>query len=133
MSGITVHAPQRSGDFVPYPVQDLRTPAYIVDMKVASANAARMLASAKALGVAIRPHVKTHKTVELALLQTGGVRKGITVSTLAEAAFFADRGWDDIQCVLVVIDLHTVPYGYRTDCINISSIDRTIEFLLSRI
>jgi D-serine deaminase-like pyridoxal phosphate-dependent protein len=63
---------------------------------VAKENADRMLALASSLGVAVRPHVKTHKTEAVALLQTGGAKRGITVSTLAEAEFYADRGWDDI-------------------------------------
>lgn len=47
-------------------------------------------------GCELRPHVKTTKTVEGALLQTGGSKRRITVSTLAEAGFFADAGFDDI-------------------------------------
>jgi len=55
-----------------------------------------MLGRAAGLGVRLRPHVKTHKTVGGALLQTGGRRSGIVVSTLAEAEHFADHGFDDI-------------------------------------
>lgn len=55
-----------------------------------------MRQKAKSSGVIFRPHVKTHKTVEGALLQHGGERGPITVSTLAEAEFFADNGFDDI-------------------------------------
>jgi len=40
--------------------------------------------------------VKTHKTVEGALLQTGGKKSCITVSTLREAEFFASHGFSDI-------------------------------------
>jgi len=47
-------------------------------------------------GVIFRPHVKTHKTEEVARLQHGGSIGPITVSTLAEGEFFADRGWRDI-------------------------------------
>jgi D-serine deaminase-like pyridoxal phosphate-dependent protein len=74
----------------------VRTPCYAVDLGIAKANADAMLATASALGVTIRPHVKTHKTVEVALLQTGGRRGGICVSTLAEADFFASRRFGDI-------------------------------------
>lgn len=78
------------------PLATLRTPCYAVDVDVARRNAERMLARSKDLGVALRPHVKTHKTIEGALLATGGERSRITVSTLAEARFFADGGFDDI-------------------------------------
>ncbi len=47
-------------------------------------------------GVAFRPHVKTHKTAEIARMQHSGALGPITVSTLAEAEFFADAGFGDI-------------------------------------
>ena len=47
-------------------------------------------------GVSFRPHVKTHKTVEIARMQHGGAAGPITVSTLAEGEFFADAGFEDI-------------------------------------
>lgn len=59
-------------------------------------NARKMLQRASELGVKLRPHVKTHKTIEVALWQTGGERSGIVVSTLAEARAYADAGFDDI-------------------------------------
>ena len=77
-------------------IDDLRTPCCVVDHAIASANAARMLGTAQRLGCKLRPHVKSHKTIEGALLQTGGIRERIVVSTLAEACFFADNGFDDI-------------------------------------
>jgi D-serine deaminase-like pyridoxal phosphate-dependent protein len=58
-----------------------------------------LICSARRRGVQLRPHVKTHKTVEGALLQTGGIRGRIVVSTLAEAFFFAEHGFDDILYV----------------------------------
>jgi hypothetical protein len=55
-----------------------------------------MRAKALASGVAFRPHVKTHKTIEIARMQHGGAIGPITVSTIAEAEFFADAGFRDI-------------------------------------
>src|SRR5947208_2409176 len=46
--------------------------------------------------VVFRPHVKTHKTIEVARMQVGNSSGPITVSTLAEAEFFAQHGFDDI-------------------------------------
>ena len=77
-------------------LDDLRTPAALVDLDVLERNAARMAERAAALGVRLRPHVKTHKTLEAAQLQVRGHFGGITVSTLAEAAFFAAGGFRDI-------------------------------------
>lgn len=81
---------------LPAPLAALRTPCCIVRRAIVERNCAAMLARAASLGVALRPHVKTHKTVEGALLQTGGRRGRITVSTIAEAEWFAARGFDDI-------------------------------------
>jgi D-serine deaminase-like pyridoxal phosphate-dependent protein len=55
-----------------------------------------MSARIATLGAALRPHVKTHKCVEVARIQTGGGAGGITVSTLAEARAFAAHGFKDI-------------------------------------
>lgn len=45
------------------PVVELPTPAFTVDLDVASRNAQRMQERCQALGVALRPHMKTHKTL----------------------------------------------------------------------
>lgn len=77
-------------------LEELPTPAALVDLDRLEANTARMAASVQKLGAALRPHVKTHKTVEAARFQVRGHFGGITVSTLAEARFFAAAGFKDI-------------------------------------
>jgi D-serine deaminase-like pyridoxal phosphate-dependent protein len=72
------------------------TPAFLVDRNIVEQNCARMRNKALASGVAFRPHVKTHKTIEIARMQHGGAIGPITVSTMAEAEFFADGGFGDI-------------------------------------
>jgi D-serine deaminase-like pyridoxal phosphate-dependent protein len=72
------------------------TPAFLVDEETVQANCDRMRAKAAASGVLFRPHVKTHKVLEVALLQGGGERGPITVSTLAEAELFAAHEFRDI-------------------------------------
>ena len=47
-------------------------------------------------GVSLRPHLKTAKSAEVGRLATAGEAGGITVSTLAEAEYFAGRGFHDI-------------------------------------
>jgi D-serine deaminase-like pyridoxal phosphate-dependent protein len=76
--------------------EHLPTPSALVERPVLLRNAARMKARARSLGVELRPHVKTHKCVEAARLQTAGWSGAITVSTLAEARAFAARGFLDI-------------------------------------
>ena len=75
---------------------ELKTPAFLVDLPKLKTNIRKMLARAGKHSVCLRPHVKTHKTVEIARLQTSDDASGITVSTLAEARFFQKAGFDDI-------------------------------------
>jgi D-serine deaminase-like pyridoxal phosphate-dependent protein len=75
---------------------DLPTPSFLVDRPTLNRNCARMRDKALASGVAFRPHVKTHKSVEIGRIQHGGAAGAITVSTLAEAEVFAKDGFRDI-------------------------------------
>jgi len=75
---------------------DLPTPALILDRGVLAANCAKMAQRAAALGVRLRPHLKTAKSAEAARIATAGQFGGITVSTLAEARYFAERGFRDL-------------------------------------
>lgn len=77
-------------------IHDLRTPAFLIDLEKFTANCQMALQTAERLGVRLRPHVKTHKTLEGARLQVGDTSGPITVSTLAEAEFFGDAGFGDI-------------------------------------
>jgi len=75
---------------------NVSTPALLLDREIVHRNCDRMLAKARASGVGFRPHVKTHKTVEVGRMQHGGAVGPITVSTLAEAEHFARDGFRDI-------------------------------------
>jgi D-serine deaminase-like pyridoxal phosphate-dependent protein len=77
-------------------ISDLPTPAALVDLDQLERNAARMADKARRLGVRLRPHVKTHKCIEIARIQTDLHFGGVTVSTLAEAQAFASGGFTDI-------------------------------------
>jgi D-serine deaminase-like pyridoxal phosphate-dependent protein len=74
----------------------IKTPSLVLDVERVRRNAARMSGRIKGLGAALRPHVKTHKCVEVARIQTEGQPGGVTVSTLAEARAFAAHGFRDI-------------------------------------
>lgn len=76
--------------------QELQTPSLILDIARVRRNAERMAAKATALGVLLRPHIKTHKCIEVARIQTAGNSGAITVSTLEEARAFAANGFDYI-------------------------------------
>ncbi|WP_439561924.1 alanine racemase [Roseinatronobacter sp.] len=72
------------------------TPALLLDEKRMMQNIARLARRAERLGVSLRPHVKTAKSVDVARRLTGGASGPITVSTLAEAEVFFDAGHYDI-------------------------------------
>jgi D-serine deaminase-like pyridoxal phosphate-dependent protein len=82
---------------------DLATPSLLVDADRLEANLGRMSARARELGVALRPHIKTHKCVEIGRRQRAFGIAGITVSTLYEAQVFADHGFTDITWAFPVI------------------------------
>ncbi len=64
---------------------DLDTPALYVDLDVLERNIARMQGQCRAWGVALRPHVKTHKIREIAQMQLDAGAIGITVAKVGEA------------------------------------------------
>ena len=64
---------------------DLDTPALYVDLDVLERNIVRMQEQCRAWGVALRPHVKTHKIAEIAKLQLDAGAIGITVAKVGEA------------------------------------------------
>jgi D-serine deaminase-like pyridoxal phosphate-dependent protein len=80
----------------PETIFDLTTPALLLDRPRLQANAARMLGKAQSLGVTLRPHVKTSKSIDVLKVLAGGARVPITVSTLAEARYFFAHGVTDI-------------------------------------
>lgn len=74
----------------------LDTPEIVIDLDVVERNARRLQEALDERGVALRPHVKTHKSPELARIQVEAGARGITVGNLGEAEVFAEAGFDDI-------------------------------------
>jgi len=75
---------------------DLQTPALVLEPHKLRANAERMRARAEALGVRLRPHMKTAKSHDIGKVAHSGVTGPITVATLNEAEYFAAHGWTDV-------------------------------------
>ena len=75
---------------------DLPTPCLVLDRLALRRNIARMAVAVGRHGVALRPHMKTAKSIDVARLALAGQAGGITVSTLAEAEYFAAYGISDI-------------------------------------
>ena len=75
---------------------DVETPALLLYRDVMERNLKHMADRAKRLGVALRPHIKTHKCLELGRRQAAQGAQGVTVSTLFEAEAFARGGFSDL-------------------------------------
>lgn len=77
-------------------LQQLSTPAALLDGTRLQHNIVRMQSRISALGARLRPHVKTAKCLPVADLQRVAGAHGITVSTLKEAEVFFEAGFLDI-------------------------------------
>jgi D-serine deaminase-like pyridoxal phosphate-dependent protein len=75
---------------------DLPTPCLVLDRTILLRNIETMARGLARHGVPLRPHMKTAKSIDVARLATAGQPGGITVSTLAEAEYFAAHGVADI-------------------------------------
>ena len=77
-------------------LDDLPTPCLVLDRGILQRNIATMARRLARHGVPLRPHMKTAKSIDVARLAIAGQPGGITVSTLAEAEYFAGHGITDI-------------------------------------
>jgi D-serine deaminase-like pyridoxal phosphate-dependent protein len=77
-------------------ISELPTPALLIDQEILERNLTRMQERANDFGVNLRPHIKTHKCIEIANHQMELGARGITVSTFYEAEQFAHHGFNDI-------------------------------------
>jgi len=74
----------------------LDTPSLLVDLDRLEANLDRMARLARAADLQLRPHTKTHKTIEIARMQVARGAAGITVAKIGEAEVMAEAGIEDI-------------------------------------
>jgi D-serine deaminase-like pyridoxal phosphate-dependent protein len=77
-------------------LEQLETPALLLDEAQMQRNIDGMRSRLRALGVAFRPHVKTNKCIEVSRRLMESPEGPITVSTLLEADYFAEHGVRDI-------------------------------------
>lgn len=74
-------------------MEAMDTPALVVDAAVAEGNIERMATAAKAHGVALRPHTKTHKSSYFAEVQQRYGINGVMVAKLGEAEVMRQAGF----------------------------------------
>lgn len=77
-------------------LETVETPALVLDVAKVDRNIARLKDHLASLHVGFRPHVKTSKSLDVVRRLFAEGTGPITVSTLAEAEYFADGGFTDI-------------------------------------
>ena len=81
----------------------LDTPSMLVDETLMEQNISEMQSLANSFGAQLRPHIKTHKTPQVALRQISHGARGITCAKLGEAEVMADAGIEDILMAYPVV------------------------------
>jgi D-serine deaminase-like pyridoxal phosphate-dependent protein len=84
--------PAKTGDAL----LDIDTPALVLDLDRFELNLGRLMEVAKAAGVRVRPHAKSHKCVEIARRQMAAGAVGVCCQKLSEAAVFLAGGIGDV-------------------------------------
>jgi D-serine deaminase-like pyridoxal phosphate-dependent protein len=75
---------------------DVETPAVLIDADRLERNIRSMAEAAERMGVVLRPHFKTHKTVEIARMQLAAGAVGITCAKTTEAEVLVGAGVADV-------------------------------------
>ena len=81
----------------------LNTPALLIELDALDRNIAVMAGLARAAGVALRPHAKTHKSVEIARRQIAAGAVGVCCAKLGEAEALSEGGIDNILITSPVV------------------------------
>jgi D-serine deaminase-like pyridoxal phosphate-dependent protein len=77
-------------------IDDLETPSILIDKKILINNIEKMQNKANKFEVNLRPHVKTHKSSEIAKIQLEKGAIGITTSKMEEELIFLEKGFNNI-------------------------------------
>ena len=85
-------------------VEQISTPALVVDLDLMEENQERMRALVERSGARLRPHYKSHKCVELARMQLAAGAKGITCAKLGEARDLVEAGVEDVLIANQITD-----------------------------
>ena len=84
-------------------VEDLDTPAVIVDLDILERNINSLTDYCRQNQLALRPHTKTHKTPQIAKMQIESGCHGITVAKVSEAEVMGRSGIDDILIAYPIV------------------------------
>ncbi len=74
----------------------LPTPSMVIDQALFDQNVQKMANHCKTTGINIRPHVKIHKSVDVAKRQIGLGAIGLTTATIAESELMSGAGLKNV-------------------------------------
>lgn len=86
-------------------INDLRTPALLLDKNKLIKNIDYIVTLAEKYRVNYRPHIKTHKSIDIVKMQLDKGAVGITVATVGEAEVMVEAGVKDILIAFPVSNL----------------------------
>jgi D-serine deaminase-like pyridoxal phosphate-dependent protein len=75
----------------------LPTPCMVVDQAIFERNVKTMAERAKKIGINVRPHVKIHKSADIAKIQMAHGAIGLTCATIAEAELMTGAGLKNVM------------------------------------
>lgn len=87
----------------PIAIDDLATPALLVDLDRMEKNLRKMADDAKRMGVGIRPHTKTHKSPIIAKMQMDLGAVGVCAAKVSEAEVMVAGGINDVLITSPVV------------------------------
>ena len=98
--------------------QELSTPALTVDLDALERNLERLAGLCRRHGLSLRPHTKTHKTLEVARFQLARGAVGLTVAKVGEAEVMAGAGFDDILVAYPIMGEEKLRRLARIACVR---------------
>ncbi|MXZ39592.1 MAG: hypothetical protein F4Z19_15335, partial [Holophagales bacterium] len=87
----------------PLPVEDVPTPALLIDLARMELNLAKMAAHAEERGISLRPHTKTHKCPLLAKRQMELGAVGVCCAKVSEAEVMVEAGIGEVLITSPVV------------------------------
>jgi 3-hydroxy-D-aspartate aldolase len=101
--------------------RDLNTPVLVVDRPALTRNITRMAEFAAGKGLKLRPHAKTHKSVDIAKLQLGAGAVGLCCAKIGEAEALAEGGVTN--GLLITSPIVSTPAIARLIALNVATTD----------
>lgn len=101
---------------------EIDTPALLVDNSIMQRNIDLMQKICNNANVKLRPHIKTHKSIDIARKQIEKGAIGIACAKVSEALVFAEAGFKDIQIANIIVGEHKL-----RNLLKIKSITKSLK------